>query len=320
MTGKKTEYPCIICKQHVKKNDKSVQCSLCQLWVHITCEVIAEETFKVLCNAAKNGGGVFWSCRSCTAYSIKFNSSIQEINRKLIDIEQKLVTNTADVDSVKGDVKSIKDDLTKVKSQIDKNVDNSSAKIFSEIRDRESRKMNLIFHNLTEPSANNKEDRISEDQDILKELCGEINVDIDTSKVKFMSRLGKYTEGGTRPLLVGLRDGKVKESILNNAPRLASKPEPWCDINIIPDLTKQQRAEEQSLVTEATERNSKLSDEDKKNFVWKVVGRRGERRIVKTSPIQETGQGPVRGGARGRARGRGRGRGRGGGASVSTWA
>ena len=30
-----------------------------------------------------------------------------------------------------------------------------------------------------------------------------------------------------------------------------------------------------------------MSDEEKKNFLWKVVGRRGERRIVRTSVNQE---------------------------------
>ena len=55
----------------------------------------------------------------------------------------------------------------------------------------------------------------------------------------------------------------------------------------MPDLTKLQRKEEDDLRKEASDMNDKMSDEESKNFTWKVVGRRGERRLVRASRQQE---------------------------------
>ena len=66
-------------------------------------------------------------------------------------------------------------------------------------------------------------------------------------------------------------------------------------ISIVHDLTKLQRAEEQKLFTEAKRKNDALSDQE--NFMYKVVGKRGERRIIrvlkkvdKPSPRQHRAQ------------------------------
>jgi hypothetical protein len=73
------------------------------------------------------------------------------------------------------------------------------------------------------------------------------------------------------------------------------------DVSIMPDLTKRQRQEEANMNEEANRRNEEELTEDDmaKNLIWKVIGQRGEKRLVK---------GYNRNAARG---GRGRGSGRG---------
>ena len=58
---------------------------------------------------------------------------------------------------------------------------------------------------------------------------------------------------------------------------------------MISDLTKRQREEEGKMRQEADRLNGERSEEDAKNWLWKVVGRRGERRLVKMKPQEETG-------------------------------
>ena len=57
MPDRKKDYPCISCKVHVKKNDKAVKCSLCDLWIHQACEGMSNETFNVLDTQNCDQGG-----------------------------------------------------------------------------------------------------------------------------------------------------------------------------------------------------------------------------------------------------------------------
>ena len=51
-------------------------------------------------------------------------------------------------------------------------------------------------------------------------------------------------------------------------------------MSVVPDLTAQQRKEEKDLTKVAVEKNINRSEEEvSKNWVWKVVGRKGEKRI-----------------------------------------
>jgi hypothetical protein len=54
------------------------------------------------------------------------------------------------------------------------------------------------------------------------------------------------------------------------------------NISVGPDLTKMQRRAEEKLAREAENRNEQLTTEDReKNMKWMVVGRRGEKRLIK---------------------------------------
>ena len=53
-------------------------------------------------------------------------------------------------------------------------------------------------------------------------------------------------------------------------------------VSIVPDLTKSQRRDEQALREEADRKNGQLTAEDReKNLKWIVVGKRGEKRLIK---------------------------------------
>ena len=262
------KFPCLICNEHVKKNAKAVQCTLCQLWVHVTCQGLAEKCYKVLCDAEKFGG-MFWACRSCTAYAIEFNRRILEIDRKLSVLEEKVNNTDIALDTVKTTVEQIKVDVSKMKENT--GLENmSSAQIFMEIKDREGRKQNLVFHNLAEPSANTREARVNKDKQLLADVCDQIDVNlIYDQSVKFMTRLGKFTEGKQCPLLVGFNDPRVKRNILEKASKLRSKEGSLSQVFIVQDLTKLQREEEDELFNAAKAKNSSMTEEEKKNFFWK---------------------------------------------------
>ena len=43
--SKPVKFPCSICKCEVKNNDKSIQCTTCELWVHIKRNGISVEEY-----------------------------------------------------------------------------------------------------------------------------------------------------------------------------------------------------------------------------------------------------------------------------------
>jgi hypothetical protein len=128
-----------------------------------------------------------------------------------------------------------------------------------------------------------------------------------------------------------------RSKLLRNARNLEKTA--FKNVNVSADLTKKQRDEEKEMWKEAENRNENLSESDRsKNLQWLVVGARGEKRLVKSTPREQTGgeregrgrRGTIRGGTvrggptrgsgtlrgRGLARGRGSGTGRGSGANM----
>ena len=73
------------------------------------------------------------------------------------------------------------------------------------------------------------------------------------------------------------------------------------DIGITPDLTREQRLEEDELLKEAERRNMERTAEDtSKNVEWILVGQRGEKRLIRMVNRRGGARGATRGGRSGR--------------------
>ena len=74
MTAK---FPCKICENPVAKNHKAIQCDKCHLWVHIKCNKINTQTYRLL-----ERDETTWYCISCI-------STIQGKKIKFISVNKK---------------------------------------------------------------------------------------------------------------------------------------------------------------------------------------------------------------------------------------
>ena len=70
---------------------------------------------------------------------------------------------------------------------------------------------------------------------------------------------------------------------------MSTMADDWKQISVVQDLTKIQREEERALKDEVNLLAAKLSDADAKNWEYKVVGKRGAKRVVKV-PIKQVAQ------------------------------
>ena len=150
-----------------------------------------------------------------------------------------------------------------------------------------------MIHGFLEPqdTIENGAERMVADKANLQKVCDEIDCGVAVAdEVKFCKRLGARGDT-TRPLLVGFKDTGSRSKILDNAHKLAEKGPTWQEISIVLDLTPMQRKEEDKLRVEVTTKNKELSEDEAKNWIWKVVGRRGERRMIKTAREEEQERG-----------------------------
>ena len=62
------KYPCRICKKAVGNNHKSIQCDICDHWVHIKCNHLDNLTYEKL----KSDDNA-WFCKNCSKTFIPFS-------------------------------------------------------------------------------------------------------------------------------------------------------------------------------------------------------------------------------------------------------
>jgi len=131
--------------------------------------------------------------------------------------------------------------------------ENMAMKIVDEYRDRESRKLNLIFHNVPESSAAQQSERVSEDVKFVTNIAKDIGVkefDLVNSV-----RLGSQLPNKLRLLRVKLATVNQKREFLNNAKRLkSSSTSLFQKVYITPDLSAQERVVQKQLRIELKRR------------------------------------------------------------------
>ena len=97
-------------------------------------------------------------------------------------------------------------------------------------------------------------------------------------------------------MVVVLRTEEAKRKLLDRAKKLRNTA--YEEVGIVPDMTVQQRKEENSMIAEVERMNEEeLTDEDRAtNLRWLVVGPRGAKKIIKGIPReQQYGRGAPRG-------------------------
>ena len=258
-------------------------------------------------------GQCFWTCQSCQSYARKFDKRMKNIEKRMQDMEEKKIPAIEqDMDGAKADITTLKTQVKKLSESAKESAGVTQSSITSsvleEMRERESRRNNLVVHNLPEPGAEliDGKERIAKDIEKTQELLNLLEINLDVKdQTRFIKRLGQRNEDSTppRPLLIGFKNFDSCTSILDQSPKLAEMDEPWSAVNVIRDLTKTQRKEEKKLRDDADARNAELSEQDKENWKWMVVGRRGERRIVKVALEEDKDAPTSEGGGRGRGRG-----------------
>ena len=71
-TQNETKYPCGICNNEVKHNEKAIFCDECTKWAHIRCTNITSEEYREIQLQNKDNPDLInekWLCIKCTMYN-----------------------------------------------------------------------------------------------------------------------------------------------------------------------------------------------------------------------------------------------------------
>ena len=171
--GKALKYPCLRCKKDIKQEQRSVQCQTCQLWVHVSCQEISDELFKILVEPDRYGG-VCWNCDCCMASAVRLEATVRAFETRVKLVEDATAKTANDVKIVNTEVAALRREFEEERRRTREALENRDEKFVTkeELREREARKLNVILHRVKEAGEDLRtgEERRNHDT----EECGKI--------------------------------------------------------------------------------------------------------------------------------------------------
>jgi hypothetical protein len=286
---------CLSCGKKFAQKEASVKCSVCGLWCHKSCSGLTNDFFNCMAAQFKATKRTYWACRACGAYAEGMNHRLREIQDQATEAIRIGQENSEEI-------AKLKQQLISEKERADKAVSRVEAELKEEMTRREERRKNIVVHGLQENNEREGRLRMEADKRQLDEIFTVLDVNVIAEQdVEFCRRVGEKSDS-PRPLIVGFYTEWAKDTVLKYTRRLMDSD--LSNISLVPDLTEQQRRAEKELPAEAERRNAEeLSEDDlAKNLHWRVVGKKGQRKLLKTYDRQGTtasqarGRGAPRGG------------------------
>ena len=184
-----------------------------------------------------------------------------------------------------------------VKKQIQEKTQDVVIQVIKEkedlVRDTVDKKKCLVIFGLKEKKNLNKYVREREERELVKKIIQTVQESTQELEkdVEETYRIGKYIEGGKRPLKVRMRSQVTVEEILAKTGKLAQRME-YKDIWIKRDMNLEEREKERELRNEAREKNEMRTETEKEKFFWRVLDMKLRKWFIKgrREVIEETRQ------------------------------
>ena len=231
--------------------------SQCNTWLHRKCAGISKAVFKALENSKSPFYCVHCRLKAYEAQFAELNSTIKGLQKQVSDLERKVANKSVD------HTPPVAVKETENKSIINQPADPESKAVdtlksyISEEKEKASRRLNIILHNVAESSASEGHVRKEQDTDQVKENFKQImgsSIEI-TKCVRIGKKLNKPNKH--RLLKIGVNTESIKKQILRNSVKLRDddKPAHMKKIFITPDLTPNEQKLNNKLRAKLKEKN-----------------------------------------------------------------
>ena len=254
----------------------------------MTCTKLSKEALKGLEVQAKETGHAYWACRSCMSFNKKWNAHMKESSKKQEATDFKVEDNRKNIEDIRRLLEATRKEVRDLAKDKDNAAERTERMIEEELRERESRRLNLVLHGVPEPGPEKSDprDRMDADKRECERIFGGMRARTRRHQIRFCRRVGERGND-PRPIVIGLYTEEERRHLLERSREL--KNTMYSCVTIVPDMTKSQRRGEMRLREEAERRNHEdLTEVDReKNLKWVVVGSRGEKRLIKGTEREE---------------------------------
>jgi len=246
-------------KKCTSTKGESIQCDLCGMWAHTTCEGISREQFKAVKALSSLNNFVYYCQTHDCASRIKNitadwcqSHDASQIETLVSDLTKKnLTAEYSNIQKAVSDLSAKIDSLQAQELQLSSQISNTSKAIEKHPSKASvtpgDRKCNIVVFGVEESPQNTlRSARIVRDTKEVSKIFGNLDVHIEPSQILDCFRLGKFKpqQSRPRPILVKLLRAIDAATILANRSSLASP------ILIKPDLSPAERAVESILLKE----------------------------------------------------------------------
>lgn len=199
---------CACCNTKIEDKLLTIQCSICRKYYRNTCCGISSNELRVM----SGNKGYDWTCRNCSSFKNDFN-----------DLKTFIAGLQEEIKNLKSSNVSLLDEIKALKSIPNANNPNNSLdveEIIQEIEERSRRKCNIVVFGLEESDQNaTAELRNNNDRTVVQNMLQIINPNENYTVIKQI-RLGKYLQGGKRPVKIVLNNDLEVQRVIKNAKRL----------------------------------------------------------------------------------------------------
>ncbi len=282
---------CGRCRSKLSDGDTVIPCEVCKQNFHIQCENVCKTLHKTIMDSKKPRSKVkvHWYCATCDVVTVDMMQHVAVLEDKQKKLEKRVSDLEIEVKKKPSqeEIKKLDDRVKKLEEakagssgtgEQKKAGETSTGEVVKEIQDQESRKCNIIMHNVQEKQSDNADERTKHDREQLKEFGKACKENIKKEDIVSMKRLGKLNANNPRPLLVEFKDEEKKRALMKNLVNLSKAPEPMRRISVQHDLTRKQREEEKKMREQA----KKMESEDESGeYNYRIRGPPWAREIRK---------------------------------------
>ncbi len=256
---------CPDCQNHVKDEDKGINCDQCKQWWHARCAKVTNKEYEVLGKSSN----FRWYCKECSCKERDVEKQPNQImSQQLTNMMQMMTSILERLDKIERNHSMDKEIEDLVEAKVQETV--------AEMQEKEKRKLNLVIFNLPESQGVSKEEVKENDTKSIQNIVNSILPETEAKEIKIKDpvRLGPANLGKKpRILKFSVNSEEAKNSIIKNAVKVNKKETANKDkVYINPDYTNKERDLNKKLRQELKERIGKGEE----NLVirnWKVVER-----------------------------------------------
>lgn len=275
-SAKSSRDPCGVCNEKVRDDQSSMECDLCERWVHQVCpksKVInfTEAIYKA--NQEDCGASLTWFCPKCRHLKGRITSSLKDLNGFIAGYDAKLTELREEIAALKG--KEVEDIRFQAEHRVAGQGGRSFQQEVAEALERERKKPNLVV--VGAPETDPTSIRSDTDLSNIHTVCTKLG--IPTGDVTDVFRNGVLKEGAgprgmsySRILKVVFSNPFSRSKFLRGYKR--SQEAGVSSVSYVrPDLTFIQRQEDKRLRDELFQRRRSNPDLDLVIRNGKIVNR-----------------------------------------------